>query len=281
MLSAPRQLTMPTLRAQSREADGHIGAGSAQRGGEAPRLAQGDMGIFGMKIVTDATENDGVHPVFLSERAAAWGLDRAMCRAPRRIAGRRRRPWSARAGERIQIVNVVPVGGDHGMIALRHEDEIAIAHGERFVDTPVRGIDLLDGKAFRAIDPEIVNLLQVHLVGRILDIVLVRRIARPVAAGCVDFTNQDAVRGKGRLKHVVDLACGIPSAADLHANIAGADEGSGMALFGFRVAEGELARRFSRYRESGIYGQVKSVREPAEDIAAAANCGEISRRGAD
>ena len=100
-----------------------------------------------------------------------------------------------------------------------------------------------------------------------------RRVCRP--------PNQNPVRGKRRLDHVVNLACGISAAADFHANIAGADEGSGMALFGLRVAEGQVARGFSRYRESRLDRQVESVGQPAEDIAATADCREIAGTGGD
>src|ERR1017187_863527 len=115
---------------------------------------------------------------------------------------------AGRAGEGVQVVDVVAVGGGDGVVALWDQDEFAVAHGDGFVDAPVGRVDLLDGVAFGAIDAVIVNLFEVHLTGGIMDVVFVGRVTGPVAAGRVDLADEDAVGGKAGLDHVVDLAGG-------------------------------------------------------------------------
>ena len=121
-------------------------------------------------------------------------------RAPRRSRGSSDAAIErAEPGQRVQVVDVVAVRGDDRVVALRDQDQFAVAHREGLVDAAVGGVDLLDRVAFGTVDPVVVDLFEVDLAGRIVDIVLVRRIAGPVAAGRVDLQISRRCAGKSGL----------------------------------------------------------------------------------
>jgi hypothetical protein len=66
---------------------------------------------------------------------------------------------------------------DHRVVAFRDQHHVAIAYRQRFVDLLVCRVDLLDRVAFGAVEPVVVELFEVHLAGRIMDVVLVGRVA--------------------------------------------------------------------------------------------------------
>ena len=69
-----------------------------------------------------------------------------------------------RSRQKIQVVDVVPVGCDHRMIALGNQHQIAVSHRECFIELPVTRVHPLDCVAFGPIDPVVVEFFEVHLL---------------------------------------------------------------------------------------------------------------------
>src|SRR5205085_10136666 len=74
----------------------------------------------------------------------------------------RRRHGARAAGEHVEIVDVVAVRRDHGMIALRDQDQFAVPNRERLIQPPVVRVDALDRISLGPIDLVIVNLFEIH-----------------------------------------------------------------------------------------------------------------------
>ena len=97
-------------------------------------------------------------------------------------------PFGAGSGHHIEVVHVVARRGDgRAVIAVRYQHHVAGAHFFEHLDRAFgRAVDAVITEAARIIwawsDFEVVDLLQRGLDGSVL-VVLVRRIARPVAAG--------------------------------------------------------------------------------------------------
>src|SRR5208282_3336628 len=83
---------------------------------------------------------------------------------------------AGRSGKKIQVVNVIPGAGDYGMEATANQHSIAIAGFQGTLVRVLTRIEMLEGEPFRLANPVIVNLIQVDLRGRIVYVVLMRRI---------------------------------------------------------------------------------------------------------
>src|SRR4029077_11064876 len=109
------------------------------------------------------------------------------------------------------------------------------------IEPPVARIHALDRIAFGPIDPVVVELFQVHFPGRVVYIVLVRRIAGPVTAGGINLHNQEPLSGKLWRDNVIYLAGGIGASPNFNSNIRGLDERGRVRDFRLTIAEGEVA----------------------------------------
>ena len=138
-----------------------------------------------------------------------------------RVVGRLHRPDRLVAGQDVQVVAGVALGDGEGVIALRDEQQIAVVDDVGLVDPAVGGVEPLQAEAVGRIDPVVVDLFEIGLARHVADVVLVRRIGRPVAARGEDLDDQQAVGGKLGLDDVVDLARGVAGAADLDLDVSG------------------------------------------------------------
>ena len=100
-------------------------------------------------------------------------------------------------------------------------------------------------------EPVVINFFELHFARRPIDIVLVRRITRPVARRREDLADQQAIGGKVRRHDVDDLARGVAAAANLEAAVLGRmTRGLQIALPRRRAAIGQLRRLRRRRRET-------------------------------
>ena len=91
-------------------------------------------------------------------------------------------PNAFRACHDIEVIGFVSVRHDDRMVTPRHEDDVAILDGHGFVKVARVAVDALENKALRRIDAMIVGFLELTLDGDIVDVMIVRRIARGVSA---------------------------------------------------------------------------------------------------
>src|SRR5258708_7444957 len=109
-----------------------------------------------------------------------------------------------------------------------------------------RGIDALEGEALRLTESVVIDLFQVRLhnravLVRFMDIVLVRRVARPVAARSVDLHDHQTVTWEAGRDDAIDLACGIIATANLHCDVLWCDQAWHVILIGWCQRDGVLA----------------------------------------
>src|ERR671911_2564933 len=126
--------------------------------------------------------------------------------------------------ERVQVVEVEAVGGARRVVAERHEHEVAVADGHRDVDLMSRAVEPLNGERLRARGPVVVRLLEDDLAGRVVLVVLVWGIARPVAGRREHLDDEQALRWELRLEDVIDLPGRVAGAANLDLDIVRRDK---------------------------------------------------------
>src|SRR5258708_3217612 len=88
-----------------------------------------------------------------------------------------------------------------------------------------------------------------------------RRVARPVTAGCVDLHNDQAVAGKSRRDNAVDLAGRVIASADLNRHFARRDQAWLMILLGRNQSDGILARAFREDSQGCLPGEIERGRQ--------------------
>ena len=144
------------------------------------------------------------------DRAIGAGEADAISSATR-APGRCETADALRPRHHIEIEKIVAVRRPDGMIAPRHQHDVPVRDCQSLVERAVVGIDALEGEALRRLQAVIVCLLEIRFVGQRVPVVLVRRIARPVAARRDDFDDQQAL-GLGVLgQDVADMRAFVPA----------------------------------------------------------------------
>ena len=162
------------------------------------------------------------------------------------------------------------------VVARRHEEHVAVAHDHGLVDRAIVGVRAVHGVAVGGIrdpadaaDAEVVDLLVVHLaLGR--GVVLVRRIARPVAVGCQHLAADQLVGAVEDLGHheVGELPGRLARAAQLDRDVARLDVGGVEAPRCARRGERELAAGRRGDAQLGVDRDVGPVGDACEDALA-------------
>src|SRR5439155_9949049 len=111
---------------------------------------------------------------------------------------------------------------------------------EGLVQRPIVRVDALESEARRGREAVIVDLLELGLPD-LLAVVLVRRVARPVASGCQHLDDQESLGRRARRQYVANVAGVGARAPHLIADILRADQPRRYPPFGRRGAHRELA----------------------------------------
>ena len=151
-------------------------------------------------------------------------------------------PLARRPRHHVQVVEVVARARRHGVVAPRHEHDLAVADGDRLVDRAVRRVDALERETVRRSDAVVVGLLEIRLARRVVDVVLVRRIAGPVAGRRDDLRYEQGLGRRLLHQDVVDLARLTAAAARLVPHVLRCEQAKVGAADGRCGADGELER---------------------------------------
>src|SRR5581483_6418614 len=100
-------------------------------------------------------------------------------------------------------------------------------------------------------------------------IVLVRRIARPVAGGRVDLDNEDPLRREVRLHDVGDLPCCVAGATDLDLDFLRRNRPWLTSSLSACAAESELGVALER--DTRVSRQVERARQRVEHVRSTAD----------
>ena len=141
--------------------------------------------------------------------------------------------FGARSGHHVEVVHVVAGRGDRrAVIAVRHQHHVAGADLFEHLDRAVRrAVDPVVAEAAGTVrargDLEVVDLLELGLGRRVL-VVLVRGVARPVAAGGDDLARDQRVGLEDACgAEVVHLPAAVARAAQLDRDVGGGDAAVG------------------------------------------------------
>ncbi len=172
-------------------------------------------------------------------------------------------PGPMGAGHHVQIVGVVARGCAEGMVAPGDQEDIAIGRSEGRVQCPVSAVDTREAPTARPLEAVVIQLLEVGLTGWVLGIVLVGRVARPVASGREHLEqDQPAGRRRGR-QQVMDAPLRYAVPPCLHVQLArleevghtgvrsrriGHDDGGAVTLGGQRHLAARLEQQHGRRR---------------------------------
>jgi hypothetical protein len=104
-------------------------------------------------------------------------------------------PNAFRTCHDVEIVGLISVRDNHGMVTPRYEDDIAVLDGHGLVKVTRVAIDAVEDKALRGIDAMIVGFLEQAFYGDIVDVMLVGRIARRVSARSPDLDDENGFSG--------------------------------------------------------------------------------------
>src|SRR5580698_3308406 len=160
------------------------------------------------------------------------------------------------AGHDIQVIKIVAVGGADRVVAARHHDDVAILHAQRFIKIALIGVDTLKSKSLVRFESMVVGLLERRFLARKGGVVLVRRIARPVAAGGDHLDDQQAVRWRGLRQNVANVAGIGTRAAYFHAHVGRGDQARRAPRLTGRRANRQFDSVLRRDREARSGGSI-------------------------
>src|SRR5215211_1507426 len=188
-------------------------------------------------------------------------------------------PFAYRSCHHVEVVEVVARGRRDYVVALRYEHHITVVERKRLVERAVFGIDPLQREALLGLDSMVVRLLQVPLARGVFRVVLVGRIAGPVAVRGDDL---DHKKPFGRLvlhEDVGDHALHVASTAGAPLGVFLSDQARRGTLFGRSGANGQLQVGYCLHPVARARRQVDRVRRPLEDAVAAAYAPPLLLRG--
>jgi hypothetical protein len=116
-------------------------------------------------------------------------------------------PDALRACHDVEIIRFVSVWDDDGMIATGDEHDVAILDRYRLVKITRIAIDPLENESLRRIDAVVIGLLQETLSWHIVDVVLVRRIARGMSTRGAHFHDEHRLGRFILRKNVAHVTC--------------------------------------------------------------------------
>src|SRR5205807_7994986 len=117
--------------------------------------------------------------------------------------GRRARPPGRRHA--VQVIALEAVRSADRVVAAWHQNDVAILDAQGLVQRPIVSVDALESEARRGREAVIVDLLELGLPD-LLAVVLVRRVARPVASGCEHLDDQESLGRRARRQYVANVA---------------------------------------------------------------------------
>jgi hypothetical protein len=170
-------------------------------------------------------------------------------------------PLPVRTRHDVQVVHLEAVGGAAGMVAARHQHNIAVLDRHRLVERSVVGVDPLDTEAFARFQAVVVGLFQIGDAREVVLVVPVARVGGPVARRGEDLGHEDAIAPVLVLHgDVVDVAgVGAPAALG-QGDPLRADPARLVVAPAGRGTDGERAVGLGHGRPLGTVRQIEAVR---------------------
>jgi hypothetical protein len=145
------------------------------------------------------------------------------------------------------------------MVTPRYEDDIAVLDGHGLVKVTRVAVDAVEDKALRRIDAMIVGFLEQAFYGDIVDVMLVGRIARRVAAWSPDLDDQNGLGGLILGQDIADVADIGALAANAAANETRLDKPHRKFTFCGCTSHPKLDSGFGGHGELRAWRQVNRI----------------------
>src|SRR6266852_6972742 len=123
------------------------------------------------------------------------------------------------SGQEVQVVDIVPWTSHHRVVSLSYQHGISITNFQSQISRGSRIIEVLKSKAPRISDSVVVNFIQINFGWRVVDIMFMRGIARPVSARSIDLHHNQTVCWKIGTDNIDNLARGVLTTAQAAGNI--------------------------------------------------------------
>jgi hypothetical protein len=91
------------------------------------------------------------------------------------------------SGKEVEVVDVVTGASHHRVISVPHQDCVTVVYFEYGTPSMIGAVEILERKRVRIFHAVVVDLVEVCFDWRIVDFVLVWRVAGPIASGRVDL----------------------------------------------------------------------------------------------
>jgi len=156
------------------------------------------------------------------------------------------------ASENPKVINGVSRRGGNWMVAARNDNSVAVLDDDCFVQLAVVSVNHLDCETRRREDAEVVNLFHLRLKRRVLFLVFVGRIRRPVARRISGLTDKQAAGREGRVNDVVNIATPIEETDAPAFNLVWSYEGWFAARRGWDCPESQFNESICSDAEAGV-----------------------------
>src|ERR1700722_19910374 len=152
------------------------------------------------------------------------------------------------------------------MIPAAHQNHVAVPSLQRAFGGVGCGVEMLERKSLWLADAVVVNLVEIDFHWRIMHVVFVGRIARPVSSGSVDLDDHQLVGGKSRRHDVHDLARRVSAPTQTADDVGRLDQSWLKLCCGRDSALRNFAGGFGGEGDSVSGGKVKGEREAVKNI---------------
>src|SRR5215208_5449789 len=164
----------------------------------------------------------------------------------------------------VEVVEVVARRRRDYVVTLRYEHGIAIVERKRLVELAVLGVDPLQREALVGFDLVVVGLLEVPLARRVICVVFVGRVARPVAVRGQNLDHQEPLCPSVLHEDRTYLPLHVARATNLHLDVLGSYHHRVDAPPGRRRGDSNLQPRGGLYRVFRTWRQIDRTRRSIE-----------------
>jgi hypothetical protein len=176
------------------------------------------------------------------------------------------------ACENVEIVKVVTVGCDGRVISPRDQEKLSVVHRLGEVEVPFGTVDPLHGPSVLGISEAVVVGLLEFRLALLVVLVLVRGVARPVAARGPDLDDVQPISGESGEHQAPDLPRRVATAAELDVDIVRGDQNRRELLVCRGFGNRDLKVGAGGQYHLGVTGKVEAMTQAGEHARPAAEC---------
>ena len=112
---------------------------------------------------------------------------------------------AGRSCEEIQVVDVVPRSSDNGVVAAADEDCIPVSGFHGSLGCMLARIKMLKSEGLGLVHAVVIDLVEIDFPWRVVHVMLMGRVTRPVSARGVYLDHDEFVSREGRWDDIDDL----------------------------------------------------------------------------